>query len=101
VTPVTCGGRNWEDERRLRGVGRELESGLFRECTTPSYKDLMRFFWSELIFGNTERRIGRKSMNLRKLIHNRPFDDRISVALCYLSSRWFVGDRGGRGRGAC
>jgi hypothetical protein len=43
---------NWEDERRLRGVERGLESGLFRERTTPSYKDLMRFFWSELISDN-------------------------------------------------
>ena len=31
VTPVTCGRRNWEDELRLRGVGRELESGSFSE----------------------------------------------------------------------
>ena len=33
VTPVTCGRRNWEDELRLRGVGRELESGLFQQCS--------------------------------------------------------------------
>lgn len=31
---------------------REVEIGLFRERTTPSYKDLIRFFWYELSLDN-------------------------------------------------
>ena len=49
LTPVTCGRRNWKDERQLR-----VERGWNRGCLENAQRlhtDLMRFFWSELISG--------------------------------------------------